>query len=291
MSSDGAVDGVDESVRWERVGGTWVRILRFAPGPVVSPAVNRGVSPVVNPVVSPVAVGTADLNEHGVALIVPGLGLPRYLLPLARHLASRGLEALVLDALAWRGRGQRAMPTIAGLSEVAAAWLQRREEGPIVVVGHSTGSQVALEAVLRVQPTRQALALVMGGPTFHPDQRRLRGLVPAALTAYLKDPPRELVVLKDVARVRTDLIRIVQSGRRHPVEKRVPLLTVPVTLTAGAADSFAPAEWLDLLARLAGASSRAVVLPGSHNNPFTYPEEFGALVLEALDRARGVDGT
>jgi pimeloyl-ACP methyl ester carboxylesterase len=66
----------------------------------------------------------------------------------------------------------------------------------------------------------------------------------------------------------------------------VGLLTVPLTVTAGEADTFAPRDWLDLLARRAGAASRAVVLPGSHNNPFAHPELFGALVLEALDQPR-----
>ena len=269
MSSADAADDVMESTQWERVGGTWLRLRRFTP----TSAVGASLDP------------TAP-SSRGMAVVVPGLGLPRYLLPLARHQATRGLETVVLDALAWRGRGQRATPTIAGLSELAAAWLQKQDEGPVVVVGHSTGAQVALETVLRVQRTRLSVALVMGGPTFTPDQRRLRGLVPAALTAYLKDPPRELVVLKDIARVRTDLARIVQSGRRHPTEKRVGLLTVPLTVTAGEADSFAPADWLDLLAARAGASSRAVVLPGSHNNPFPHPDLFGELVLEALERAR-----
>ena len=277
MSSDHAVSDVAESTQWERVGGRWLRIHRFTSRPAVRASRS-----------------SADSTRSGLAVLVPGLGLPRYLVPLARHLAAQGLETVLLDALAWRGRGsaggraQRAEPTIAGLSELAAAWLRRQEEGSVVVVGHSTGSQVALEAVLRVQRTRPALELVMGGPTFTPEQRRLRGLVPAALTAYLKDPPRELVVLKDVARVRTDLARIVQSGRRHPTDKRVGLLTVPLTVTAGEADSFAPRDWLDLLARRAGVASRAVVLPGSHNNPFAYPEEFGALVLEAAARLRRV---
>jgi pimeloyl-ACP methyl ester carboxylesterase len=271
MSSDDAGQ-VDESTLWERVDGTWLRVLRFAPGPAVGGADGPGVTAPGRP---------------GFAVVVPGLGLPRYLLPLARHLASQGLETRVLDALAWRGRRQRATPTIAGLSELAASWLERQEDGPVVVVGHSTGAQVALETVIRAQRTRPSLALVMGGPTFTPDQRRLRGLVPAALTAYLKDPPKELVVLKDVARVRTDLVGIVQSGRRHPTDKRVGLLTVPLTVTAGEADTFAPRDWLDLLARRAGASSRAVVLPGSHNNPFPRPELVGALVLDALDQTRG----
>ena len=280
MSSDDAESGVLESTHWERVDGTWLRIRRFTPQAVTVPMPSQRTP------------GDSRPIRPGLAVLVPGLGLPRYLLPLARHLATQGLETALLDTLAWRGHGgrraQRAVPTIAGLSELTAAWLSRQEDGPIVVVGHSTGSQVALEAVLRVQRTRPDLALLMGGPTFTPHQRRLRWLVPAALTAYLKDPPKELVVLKDVARVRTDLARIVQSGRRHPTDRRVGLLTAPLIVTAGEADSFAPRDWLDLLAGLAGGWSRAVVLPGSHNNPFTYPAEFGALVVESLDRASGL---
>ena len=269
MTSDHPLHTVSESSVWERLDGTWLRVRRFAPVPGADQP----------------SAGVTGPTRDGVAVLVPGLGLPRYLLPLARYLAGRGLETRVLDALAWRGRGLRATPTIAGLSQLTASWLGRLEDGPVVVVGHSTGSQVALEAVLRVQGTRSGLALVMGGPTFTPGQRTLRELVPAALTAYRKDTPKELVVLKDVARVRTDLVRIVQSGRRHPTDQRVRLLSVPLTLTAGEADSFAPRDWLDHLARQAGDSSRAVVLPGSHNNPFTHRDEFGNLVLGALGHA------
>jgi pimeloyl-ACP methyl ester carboxylesterase len=264
MSSDDTIPGVSESTQWEKVGRAWLRILRFSP------------------------VGPADGARHGTALLVPGLGLPRYLLPLARLQAAQGVETLVLDALAWRGRGQRATPTIAGLAEVTAAWLQRREPDPLVVMGHSTGSQVALETVLRIQGTRGDLALVMAGPTFQPGQRSLRGLIPAALTAYRKDSPKELALaVRDVARARTDLVRIVQSGRRHRVDDRVAGLHVPLTVTAGEADSFASASWLTLLADRADAGGRAVVLPGSHNNPFTHPTELASLVVGALGGAGG----
>lgn len=252
--------GVAERTQWRRVGDAWVRLLWFEPseGPGVL----------------------------GTVLVVPGLGLPRYLLPMSRHLAAQGTRVVVMDALAWRGRGARAVPTIRGLAEVAAALVRDVDPRPAVVFGHSTGAQVALEAVLGAQGRPEPLALVMAGPTFQPGQRRWRGLVPAALTAYRKDTPRELVVLRDIARVRLDLVRIVRSGRRHPVEDRVRLLTVPLTVTAGEADSFAGAEWLALLAARAGTTGRAVVLPGSHNNPFTHPELVGELVLERLRRVR-----
>jgi surfactin synthase thioesterase subunit len=250
--------------QWHWLGESVVRCWWFSPDPARVP-----------------------VEPGGTAVLVPGLALPRYTLPLAATLARRGIETVVLDALAWRARARRVEPTIAGLSEATAIWFERLEmANPVVVVGHSTGAQVALEAVLRIQHSRRDLGLVMAGPTFQPDQRGLGGLMPAALTAYRKDTPKELVVLKDVARVRTDLVRIVQSARRHHSEKRVGQLRVPLTVTAGEADSFAGPSWLGLLAARAGAQSRTVVLPGSHNNVFTHPDEFGSLVAEALGAAR-----
>jgi hypothetical protein len=55
-------------------------------------------------------------------------------------------------------------------------------------------------------------------------------------------------------------------------------------LTAGEADTYAPREWLDRLAVAAGSTNIGVrSLPGSHNNPFTHPEELADVVLEAVE--------
>jgi pimeloyl-ACP methyl ester carboxylesterase len=218
------------------------------------------------------------------AVLFPGLGLPRYLLPLARTLAADGVQVVVFDALAFRGRRARVAPTIHGLAEAGAQWLTQADlPGPLSVVGHSTGAQVALETVLALPPSVAVDALVMAGPTFTPQQRRLRRLVPAALMAYRKDTPRELVVLRDLARVRTDVARIVLSGLRHRPEARLAALALPLTVTAGEADAFAPAPWLHQLAASAGGPSRVVVLPGSHNNVFPHAREVAAVVVRAAD--------
>jgi surfactin synthase thioesterase subunit len=222
--------------------------------------------------------------SHGTAVIIPGLGLPRYMTPLSRELALRGWDVVVVDALAARPRrgSARVAPTIGGIARATAYWLGTADlRPPVVVVGHSTGAQVALEVVLAVQDRRPQVALVMAGPTFTPAQRRLHRLLPAALAAYRKDTPKELVVLKDLARVRTDVVRVVRSGLRHHLEHRMPVLRVPVTVTAGEADSFAPAPWLDRLAQVAGGPSRVEVLPGSHNNVFPHAAEVAALVVSA----------
>ena len=256
---------VDESQwRWVRAG--LVRELWFRPG-----SRPRADTPAAPPSTAP--------GPRATVVVFPGLGLPRYLLPLARSLAAGGTQCVVFDALAFRGRGRRVPPTIEGLAGAGVEWLRALDPpGQVTVLGHSTGAQVALEVVLALQHERPDLRLVMGGPTFSPEQRRWRRLVPAALTAYRKDTPRELVVVQNLLRVRTDVARIVLSGLRHRPEERVQLLSVPLRLTAGEADSFAPRGWLQELAARAGSSADVRVLPGSHNNVFTHVDELVEVV-------------
>lgn len=256
---DGA--GVAEGERWDELSDGPVRSLVFSPQDWAEPSLR--------------------------VAVFPGLGLPNYLLPLARRLAELGCEVVVFDALAFRGRRARVSPTIGGLAAAGTEWLAammaRDPATPVVVLGHSTGAQVALESVLRLRPRTGSVALVMAGPTFAPAQRRLHRLAGAALTAWRKDPPTELVVLRNLARVRTDVVRIVVTGLRHRPEQRLPSLTLALTVTAGEADSFAPAPWLHELAASAGGPSRVVVLPGSHNNVFPHAHEVAAVVVAAGD--------
>jgi pimeloyl-ACP methyl ester carboxylesterase len=74
---------------------------------------------------------------------------------------------------------------------------------------------------------------------------------------------------------------------RDAPDERIRRLRVPLTLTAGEADTFSPEDWLQRLAVAAVASSSVTVLrlPGSHNNPFTHPDQLADVVLEAVTRA------
>jgi pimeloyl-ACP methyl ester carboxylesterase len=60
-------------------------------------------------------------------------------------------------------------------------------------------------------------------------------------------------------------------------------LRAPLTVTAGRNDAFAPQWWLEALAARAvrASAARMKVLPGSHNNPYTQPTRFAAVVLES----------
>lgn len=71
-------------------------------------------------------------------------------------------------------------------------------------------------------------------------------------------------------------------------EERLAALRLPLVLTAGEHDTYAPTSWLETLA---GAASRSAgvtraVLAGSHNNLYTHPGAMARLVDTAL-RSRG----
>jgi pimeloyl-ACP methyl ester carboxylesterase len=238
-------------------------------------------------------------------VLLPGLGLPAYILRLARTLARRGLDVAVLDLPGYRRSGRTAgartvAPHIDAVGDVAARWTrQRAASRRVVVLGHSTGAQAALTAALELQHDCDVAALVMAGPTFTPPQRRLSRVVVTAPAAYRDDTLGELCVVPDLLRARTAVWSVLRSGLADEPERRVGRLRVPLVVTAGEHDAFAPPWWLRMLASCAlEAPSREVALqPGSHNNPYTHPLELAQVVVGAAcsfsddcSRTEGVTG-
>ncbi len=233
---------------------------------------------------------SADQQPPAAPLVVilPGLGLPQYVFPTAEALSRRGVLCTVLDLPGFAAAGRHgSQPHVHDIGRVAAEWVEAQAvTGPVVVLGHSTGSQAALAAALSLQKTHTQLRLVMAGPTFTPRQRRLGPLAAATLTAYRRDSPAELMVVPTAVRELTGVWSVLRSGMRDSPDQRLQNLRVPLVLAAGEADSYAPEDWLHRLAAASGSPTVTVrPLPGSHNNPYTHPEELADVVLEAVTRA------
>jgi len=228
---------------------------------------------------------TPETGTAPLVVLLPGLGLPSYTRGVAHALARKGTTCVVLDVPGFGSRGrQSARPDITSIGRVAASWVLARGAGhPVVLVGHSTGAQAALGAALVLQEGRGDLALVMAGPTFLPRHRRLPALVAAVPAAYRNETLQELVVVPDAARGRLGVLSVLRSGMRDAPEQRLAGLCMPLTLTAGEHDAFAPLPWLATLAAAAVLcpTVRTVVLPGSHNNLYTHPGEVTKVVADA----------
>jgi pimeloyl-ACP methyl ester carboxylesterase len=252
--------------------------------------VSERVTQVAGRVVRSLRVAEPQVAATPGALIVmlPGLGLPHYMLPTARALSAQGLDCEVLDLPGFgSARPRSTRPNVHAIGLAAAGWVRARAaDRPVVVLGHSTGAQAALTAALALASERRGYSLVMAGPTFAPAQRRLVPLAAAAPFAYRDDRPRELDA-GEVSRGRMGIVAMLRSGMRDTPERRIRGLHAPLTLTSGVHDAFAPASWTDALARSAvsAAATRTSLLGGSHNNLFTHPEELADLVRLAASDA------
>ncbi|HEX8495580.1 MAG TPA: alpha/beta fold hydrolase [Actinomycetales bacterium] len=221
-------------------------------------------------------------------VVVPGMGLTAYVDPTVDSLRARGHRASVLDLPGFGSpRPLACRPTVREVAATAAAWLRAEaHESPgqrLVLLGHSTGAVSALLAGLELQDEGVLAGVVLAGPVATPSQRSLPRIIAAAPRAYRRDSPRELVELGQLARGGPDAVRLLRSALAERPEELVTSLRLPLVLTAGRADAFAPSWWLSQLASAALASPSVGVarLPGSHNNLFTHPDQVAA-VAEGL---------
>lgn len=240
---------------------------------------------------TPLATGAVRALEAGPddaafsVVLVPGMGALGYLLPTVRAVAARGGRCVLLDLPGFGTRRPRpCAPTVTAIAATTAAWVRAGATGPpLVLAGHSTGAQAALAAALLLQADRPPAALVMAGPTVAPEQRSLLRLALRAPAAYRRDSPRELVVVPDYVRGARSMPALLRSAVADRPERSVAALRVPLVLTAGRRDAFAPRGWRAQLVQAAGSGARDVELPGSHNNAYTHPELLAAVLAGAVE--------
>lgn len=254
------------------------------------PALRERLTPVRGRVVRSLTTDESFAGTGPLVVILPGLGLTFYTRPTVAALASRGVASAVLDLPGFgSARPWPTRPDIHAVGLTAARWVETEApDRPVVVLGHSTGAQAALTAALALGSRRDRFSLVLAGPTFCPQQRRLTGLALATPLAYRDDRPAE-VDPAEAWRGRVGMLGILGSGLRDVPEERITRLRAPLTVTSGEHDAYAPFDWLDRLATAArnAAGVRTARLGGSHNNLFTHPREVADLVtLAARDAAQ-----
>ena len=191
----------------------------------------------------------------------------------------------------------------------------------VVLIGHSFGTQVALEAY-RLRPARvRALVFVCGSfgrvtYTFKgtdvlanvlPDMVSFVDRHPRIGRALWSNvPPRVAIRLAeltgdiDVSRVKVEdvepyfqhvtrldfsmFLRMLRAAGEHSAEDLLPSVAVPVLVVAAEHDSFTPPDVSRAMAEAIPGAELALLPGGSHLLPLERHEELATLVRDFLDR-------
>jgi pimeloyl-ACP methyl ester carboxylesterase len=189
------------------------------------------------------------------------------------------------------------------------AVLDAAGERSVVLLGHSMGVQVALEAHRHAPGRVAGLVLICGAPghlleTFHdvplaaaafpyarqaverfPSVARFlaRAVIPTELTLKLAmafEVNSAQVAREDLQRYLDDLadvdsplfFRLLASAAQHDASDHLPAIAVPTLILAGESDSFTP-MWLSVKMHAAIPGSELLVLPGgTHVGPLEHPD-------------------
>jgi pimeloyl-ACP methyl ester carboxylesterase len=219
-------------------------------------------------------------------VLVQGMAVADYLMPAAAELG-RWTRAHLVELPGFAGSGE---PTrkldVPGYAAAVVEWLDAAELGPVVLAGHSSGTQVAARAAVQAGDGR-VVAVVLASPTIAPIARPLpRMLLRWRLDGRHEPPGLTGSHLREWRRAGVrGLVHLVRVHLRDRIEESVPALTVPVLVLRGADDRLSTAEWARGLAAAAPAG-RYQELPGAHTFLWADPASWSAPVRQlALEAA------
>jgi pimeloyl-ACP methyl ester carboxylesterase len=211
-------------------------------------------------------------------VLVQGLAVSDYLLPGVAALGE-WTRAHLLDLPGLSGSGDPPHElTLPEYGRSVADWISTTRTGPIVLAGHSSGTQIAAEAAAgHPGVTGLVLAAPTVDPAFRTWSRLLRrwwqdgrleppGMVRTQIPEWRRAGPRRIV-------------HLVRAALHHDIEEPLGRLTVPLLVLRGADDPLSTPQWVRRLAHR-GRGGRHLVLPGAHSFPWRDPHAWSAPIQQ-----------
>jgi len=195
-----------------------------------------------------------------VFVLVHGLGMGRSALePLAHELAESGrVVAVDLPGFGDSPKPRRA-PALPDAGDLLAEFVRSLGVADPVLVGHSMGTEVVVEAVARHPAISSRIVLV--APTVNPAERTVRRQA-LRMAQDLADESPLVLARGAVAYARAGLrwfLLSLGAMLRHPVEETLPHVQARTLVLRGAEDRVCPRAWVAEVARLVpGAVLREV---------------------------------
>ncbi|WP_158554117.1 alpha/beta fold hydrolase [Micromonospora deserti] len=202
-------------------------------------------------------------------VLVQGMGVANYLMP---GLGAFGgwTRAHLLELPGFGGSGDPPFElTVPQFGDAVAHWLAARRLGPVVLAGHSSGTQVAADAALRRD---DVAGVVLASPTVDPVARGPVRL----LVRWRLDGRREPPGLTETHRPEwrragiRRMLHLVRVHLDHAIETPIAKLPTPLLVIRGRADRISTPRWGRRLAALAHGGEYTEV-PGAHTFPWRDP--------------------
>ncbi|SNS90749.1 Alpha/beta hydrolase family protein [Geodermatophilus pulveris] len=203
-------------------------------------------------------------------VLVPGLGLDTR--SSARLRAELPADVVLLPGMGLPG-------PVPSVDRLAALLRDRLGAGPVLLVGHSQGCQVAAAAA----GDPRVAGVVLLGPTTDPRLRSARRLVLRWLATAIGEPwwQLPLVAVQWLSTGPSAMRRLWRSASPDPIDVRLGAVAVPVTVVRGTRDRLCPHDWAAAVAA-AAPHGRLVELPGAaHMAVQTHPREVARVLRQA----------
>lgn len=223
-------------------------------------------------------------------VLIHGLGVSsRYFGPLAKELSQYG-RVLVFDLPGFgAAEDPEESPRISRFADVVNATI--RELGVVdpVLIGHSMGTQVVVEALVRAPGL--AHGAVLAAPVVNDRERQIPVLMWRYVSSVIKEPPASVWdSLRGMLRSSPGwLWRNFFRMLNYRIEERVLLVEAPLAFVGGRRDRIAPVQWCQRLAALRDDSSATIVDGAAHQMIHTHAPEVArvAVGLAATTAPRG----
>lgn len=205
-------------------------------------------------------------------MLVHGIGVShRYFLPLARELGEYG-QVMMVDLPGFGGTPKPDQPlSVEDFARLVLAAMGHAEAPPAVVVGHSMGTQIAVE-MARLQPAATA-GIVLLGPVTDRSAPTAAGQGWRLLRDITIEPMKcNAVVLSDYLRCGPFwYAKVLPSMLHYSIERLIRQVQVPVMVARGSRDPVASRQWTRQLAGNVTGGQSAEVADQPHVAMFTEP--------------------
>lgn len=232
-----------------------------------------------------VRVFESGVDAGAAFVLIHGFGVSsRYFSPLATDLSTRG-RVLVLDLPGFgRTRDPDHSPRITGFAHVVNEILQRLEVHNPVLVGHSMGAQVAVEALNRAPGLSRGA--VLGAPVVNDRERNGALVLWRFVQSAVKEPPSSAwdSVRGFLQTTPSWLLRNFGPMLRYRIEDHIQQTAAPLVVVGGAGDRIAPPDWCRRLAMTRDGIDVVIVEGAAHEMIHTNASEVAHIAAELARR-------